>query len=328
MPQLPHRPTTEQLVKAYSEGFEGWIWNLQVEREWEDWWSGRPHLYSQNAFLKDLHKKYKRVMLWQYRDKYDPGAYSQEAQTTGDCVSHGSRNARDTTRATEVARGEPEVYYKRGATEPTYGARNHGGQGMDPTAATRFEMEFGFLFREQYRETTLNVSLDLSKYNSNIGAGWGRSGVPSGVKELCKRHNVGDNTRPKTGLEVLDCLAAGSAGHSGQSWGTGNKTGADGLNRSNGSGWNHDMATVGYDISLELWKEPVVFVPNSWGAFNAPNPVWKANEDVLGPWIPGMIVIPLDEYERYFVRGGSIHFYSQIKGFPVKELPWIDDGVL
>jgi len=325
MPNLPINPTPEQLETAYKEGFEGWIWNLEVEREWEAFWSGRAPLYSQAPDLKDLHKKHPRVLLWRYREKFDPGAWAQEAQTTGDCVSHGSRNARDVTRAVEVAMSEPEIYYKRGATEPTYGARGHGGQGMDPTRATKFEMEFGFLFREVYKDANKGLNLDLTKYNSNIGSNWGRSGVPQAVKEECKKHNVGDNTRPTSGEEVMDLLASGRAGHSGQSWGTASSTGADGINRKSAS-WSHDMATTGYDWSQEFFKEPVVFVNNSWGPWNRPNPVWMANQDVYGPWIPGMIVIALSEYVRYFVKSGSIHFYSDIKGFPIRELPWIDLG--
>lgn len=327
MANLPHRPTPEQLLKAYDEGFEGWIWNLQAERDWENYWAGRPSTYDQVPDLKDLHKKYKRVLLWQYRERFDPGAWKEEAQTTGDCVSHGSRNCRDVTRSVEVARGEPEIYYKRGATEPTYGARGHGGQGMDPTTATRFEMEFGFLFREVYRDHNLNVSIDLTKYNSNIGTNWGRSGVPNGIKELCKRHNVGDNTRPTSAEQVMDLMARGSAGHSGQSWGCSSKQPKDGINRKS-AGWSHDMASTGYDWSTEFFKEPVIFVNNSWGAWNEPNPIWMANQDVYGPWIPGMIVMAVDEYERYFVRGGSIHFYSEIKGFPIKDLPYTTSGVL
>lgn len=326
MPKFPHNPTPEQLLEIHNQGFQDWIWNLEVEREWEAFWSGRSELYTASPDIKDLHKKHPRSLLWRYREKYDPGAWSQEAQTTGDCVSHGSRNARDVTRAVEVALGQPEEYYKRGATEPTYGARGHGGQGMDPTRATKFEMEYGFMFRQVYKDVTKGLNVDLSKYNSNIGSNWGRSGVPDAVKEECKRHNIGDSTRPTSGEQVMDLLANGNAGHSGQSWGTSADAGSDGINTKS-AGWNHDMATTGYDWSCEFFKRPVIFVNNSWGGWNRPNPVWMANQDVYGPWIPGMIVIDIEEYVIYFVRSGSIHFYSDIKGFPIRELPFIDNEV-
>ena len=326
MPLFPHLPSPAKLLETYDQGFEGWIWNLEVERAWEDFWSGTRSLYAATSDpdkLKDLHKKYARVLLWQYRLKFDPRAWHEEAQTTGDCTSHGSRNARDTARCVEIARGDAEVFHARTATEPTYGARGHGGQGMDPARAVRFETEYGFLFREAYRETNLNVTLDLTKYNSNIGANWGRSGVPEGVKELCKRHNVGDSIRITTGLQGLDSLAAGGGIHSGQNWGTSAKQSKDGINTKS-AGWSHDMATVGYDLSKEFFKREVVFVANSWEDWNDPNPVWMANQDVYGPWVPGMIVMDFEEWERYFVRSGSCHAYFEIKGIPVKELPWVD----
>ena len=127
--RFPKEPTSNELLELYSKGFEGWIWNKEVARDW-----GR--LMSEQATdtlddIKDAHKKVKRALLWRSREVYDPGALGKEAQTTGDCVSHGSRTSRDVTRSVEIhIDGEPEEYVARGATEPTYGARGHGGQGM------------------------------------------------------------------------------------------------------------------------------------------------------------------------------------------------------
>jgi len=323
MPQLPNRPTPRELEAAYKEGFEGWLWNKAIEEEWDR------HVLTSDSRkadpeLKDLHKKHPRVLLHRYREAYDPGAFGEEKQDTGDCVSHGSRNARDTSRSTEIARGESETYYLRGATEPTYGARGHGGQGMNPTKAAKFESQVGFLFRDLYKVE----HLDLRKYNANTGINWGKQGgVPDRIKDICNSHKVGDWTRPDSLEDALDLMAAGFAGHSGQQWGTKGKQPKDGINRKSGS-WNHDMATTGYDLSEEFFKEQVVFVPNSWGSWNDPNPIWVANQDVYGPWIKGMIVVPIHEYERYFIKSGSIHFYSDIEGWEVKELPNIISGVL
>jgi hypothetical protein len=223
--------------------------------------------------------------------------------------------------------GDAEIWYKRTATEPTYGARGHAGQGMDPYRAAKFETEYGFLFRENYRESSLGINLDLSTYNSNIGHNWGRSGVPDNIKELCKRYSIGEWYQPKNLVETMDLLASGKAGHSGQNWGTSDNQRADGINRKSGS-WSHDMATEGYDFTREFFKEDVFFVPNTWGGWNEPNPVWLAHQDVYGPWIPGMIVVPASEYEDYFVNSGSIHFYSDVKGFPIRDLPYIDIDIL
>ncbi len=306
------RAKPADLVAAYSEGLEGWIWNRQVEREWNQFCEE-----SQNQFgaaVQDLNRTGKqRVMLWRSREKYDPGAFGKESQATGDCVSHGARSARDVTRSVEIdIKGEGEIYFRRGATEPTYGMRGHSGEGMNPAAAARFERDFGFLVRKKYDE------IDLRKYDASIGMKWGRNGTPNKIKELCKQHNVGSVAHPSSLDEAKDLLANGYAAHSGQSWGTARKLGSDGLNTKSAS-WGHDMATVGYDDTSEIWTEPVVFVANSWASWNSLNPRW--DEDALGPWIKGMIVIPEEEYERYFIKSGSIHHYSNINGFPAQQLP-------
>lgn len=327
MPNLPHNPTPEELHKAYEDGFEGWLWNKEIEAKWEKFWEERPTLYTMNPELKDIHKEVGKAYLWQYRHKVDPRAFDEERQTTGDCTSHGSRNARDFTRAVESFRGNSKLYGKRSATEPTYGARGWTGEGMDPTDAARFETEVGFLFRELYNDPSTGLNLDLRKYNANIGINWGRSGVPENVKALCRKHKVGSSVRPTDSGEVADCLARGSAGHSGQSWGTSSKQPKDGINRKSAS-WGHDMATGGFDFTKEIWKEEVFFVFNSWEDWNEPNPVWLAHQDVLGPWITGCIVIAREEYERYFVKSGSIHFYSAVDGFPLTSLPDFSEGLL
>lgn len=324
MPHFPLIPTPKAIQQAYEEGFEGWIWNTHVKHQWGNFCSELPTAATVLSQIKDSHKEHKRVLLYKSRTKYDPKAFEEEAQTTGDCVSMGDRNARDITRSVEIhIKGEPESYFKRGATEPTYGARGHGGQGMSPYAAAKFVRDVGFLVRQNYEGV-----VNLSKYNSSIGTGWGRRGVPEAVKELCRQNNVGEYIVPETLENTLDCLANGYACHSGQNWGTSGKTGKDGINRRS-TGWNHDMATGGYDLTREFFKEEIVFVHNSWGAWNQPNPVWLANQDVYGPWIPGTIIVPLDEYERYFVRSGSIYHYSNIKGFPAQTLPnWHEGDIL
>ncbi len=311
---LPTAPTPRQLLEAYDQGLEGWIWNDKEADDWAEYCSEQPLGVSDD--LRGTHEKVNRAHLWRAREAFDPGAFGEESQDTGDCVSHGSRNARDTSRSVEIyTAGEAEEYFKRGATEPTYGARGHRSAGMNPSRASKFERDYGFLVRQDYPE----LGIDLTTYNAKIGMGWGGSGVPSKVKEECRNHNVTKLHSPKTVQEVMDLLANGYAGHSGQSWGTARDAGSDGLNVSNRSGWNHDMATVGYDKSGLVWKETVFFVVNSWGSWNKRNRMW--NEEVLGPWINGMIVIPIDEYDRYFVRSGSIDFYAGIKGFELQHLP-------
>ncbi len=319
MPLLPVNPSPRQLQEAYDEGLEGWLFKTEDERRWEEFCGSLPSADDIFASIAGTSAAVDKALLYLSRNKYDPKAFSEENQTTGDCVSMGDRNARDTTRSVEIhIKNEPEEYFARGATEPTYGERGHTGQGMDPGRAAKFVRDYGFLVRQNYPE----LGLDLRKYNANIGIAWGRSGTPASVKAECKKHGVGQLVVPRTMEQVYDALANGYAGHSGQSWGTSAKTGSDGINRGPGPRWGHDMATVGYvKASAGIWKENVLIVPNSWGAWNQPNPVWLAHQDVLGPWIPGFIIISEDEYDRYFLGSGSIWFYSGINGFQRQKLP-------
>lgn len=269
--------------------------------------------------LKAKSGKGKRALLFRSREKFDPGAFGEEAQTDGDCTSHGDRSARDTTRCVEIhIKGELERYMGRGATEPTYGDRGHSGAGMDPGRAARFITKFGFMIRKNYPGC-----VDLSRYNSSIGARWGRSGPPSCVKEKCKEHPVGEYVTPNTADEAIALFYNGYTCHSGQNTGFSILTDHRGIHYKKGS-WNHDMATVGYDDTREIWPTRVYFVVNSWGKWNDQWYKWKQDRElqkILGPPITGMITVHHDIWERYFLGGQSIYFYSDIKGFPAQKLP-------
>ncbi|NBW20535.1 MAG: hypothetical protein EBR82_72455, partial [Caulobacteraceae bacterium] len=120
-----------------------------------------------------------KALLYSYYMRLEPKAFT-EVQTTCDCTSHGSRNARDTTRATAilVAR-KPESFVGISATEPTYGSRGSGGQGMAPAHASMFERDHGYMLRKKVGK------YDLSKYDGSVGAAWGSSGVPKEVLDEC-----------------------------------------------------------------------------------------------------------------------------------------------
>jgi len=308
----------KDIIAMYENGFEGAPYN-PIEHEFcMDEGIIKSATYMQHL-LQENPGNNKRACLWRSREKYDPGAFAQEPQTTGDCVSHGDRSARDVTRSVEIhIKGEPEEYFKRGATEPTYGFRGHSGQGMDPARAARFVTQYGWLVRQNY-----SGCVDLTTYNSGIGSNWGRSGPPSCVLELCSEHDVGEYLVPNTPDEAMALFQNGYACHSGQNIGFRSQPNSKGIHEPSGS-WNHDMATVGYDDTREIWPERVYFVPNSWGSFNEQWQKWKQDTElqkILGPPIGGMIVVSSSVWEPYFLGGNSIFFYSDIEGFPSKIIP-------
>lgn len=294
------------LLSAYEQGLTGYI---ESPRDKAEFMESQPYQYFDEPNIKDSGKG-QRALLWGYALKLDPKSFN-ERQTTGDCVSHGSRNARDITRATAIlARHQLFDWYKRGATEPTYGARGHGGQGMSPARASKFERDVGFLARERYDFG------DLSKYDASYGIKWGRSGVPSDVQELCNRNKVGRITNVRSQEDLMDAMFNGYAAHSGQSAGW-NSSPTGNIHRRSRNAWNHDMCICGYDDTKSHWPYRVWFIINSWGAWNSPVPDWPAD---YPPQPPGLIVTKDDDFD-VCVRSGDCWVYGDIDGYPPQKLP-------
>jgi len=299
-------PGDDDIVRAYSNGLTGYV---PSERDKEEFLSTNPVQFYQ-AFTSGAGQ---RALLWGYVLELDPLAYS-EKQVVGDCVSHGSRNARDCTRAVSLlVKGDPASWYKRTATEPTYGARGHGGEGMSPARASKFERDVGFVPRDNFPGV-----VDLSKYDGFIGDRWGkRGGVPQEVQSLCNRNKVGTITLVNTVEAARDALFNGYGIHSGQMAAWSSRPNSQNIHGRSAPGWAHDMASVGMDFSRKHWPFDVFFIANSWGRWNTPVPDWPSD---YPPQPPGMIVTKAEDWE-VCVRGGDCWVYSDVQGFPPRELP-------
>jgi len=300
--------TPDQIRSAYENGLPGWQFNQNsMDRLFSD---GKAALFAAEAMHLAGVGAGKMALLWRSRELFDQGAFGKEAQTRGSCVSHGSRNARDTTRSVEIhIKKEPEEYYLRGATEPTYAARGSRGEGMDPARAARFEVDNGFLFRQKY------PFADLSQLNERLAE---PSLLTDAALVECRKHNVGRWVSPQTADQVKDLLYSGYALHSGQSYGVRGTSDNRGISVRSGS-WSHDMATVGYDDTREVYPVGVFLVANSWGKWNSRPTVWP--EDRYGVWPEGSFWVDEETYARHFVGSGSIFAYCDIKGIPQKNLP-------
>ena len=295
------------ILRAYDDGLTGYVPN---EREKHEFLETQKYQYFREPNIRGSGIG-KRALLWQYAKKLDSSCFT-EAQTTGDCVSHGSRNARDVTRAVEIlVKHEPEDWFKKGATEPTYGARGHGGQGMSPAKASRFERDVGFLARTDYG------IVNLTKYNSAIGAKWGSSGVPKDVQDLCKQNKVGVITLVRTQDELLDAIVNGYAAHSGQNASWSADSDKRGIHYRTPRGWNHDMAIVGVDDSKDIFPFRVWMIVNSWGAWNQQPKAWPKE---YGEWVPGMILTSAEDFD-VCVSSGDCWVYGSIDGYPPQRLP-------
>jgi hypothetical protein len=224
--------------------------------------------------------------------KFDPGFGPSERQTTGDCVSHSTRNAVDITRAVEIdIKGQPESFEARGATEAIYQSRGHRGQGMSCSGAARYvHQNGGLLIRKDYGK------VDLSKYNSSLGA---NHRIPSSISLIT------------TVEEARDALANGYGISVCSGYGFSSKRDSNGIAKRSG-GWSHAMAWIACDDSREIYNETLFLVQNSWGK-------WNSGPKRLGQpdgsfWIR-------EKDARGMLSGRGSWVFSDVDGFPARKLP-------
>jgi hypothetical protein len=241
---------------------------------------------------------------------FDPSFGPSESQTTGDCVSHSTRNAIDVTRAVEIKNGEHEEFVARGATEAIYQSRGHRQQGMTCSGATRYVYENGgILVRKDYGD------IDLSVYNSSLGA---NHRIPNSIyKTEAQKHQVKTVSNVRTVEEARDALANGYALSVCSGYGFSSRRDANGIAK-RGSGWSHAMAWIACDDTRERLNETLFLVQHSWGMWNAGPKVHGQPEGSF--WIR-------EQDARGMLSGGGAWVYSDVDGFPPRDIKYTIDEV-
>lgn len=296
------------LLKAYEDGLQGYI---QDPKGQADFFAGQRYQSFDEPNIKGMGAG-KRAMLYAYAKQLDSKSFT-ERQTTGDCTSHAHRNCRDITRAVQIlVERQPHEWFRLGATEPTYGARGHSGQGMSPARAARFERDVGFLARTNYAGV-----VDLSAYNSAIGHRWGSTGVPNNVQELCKANKVGVISLVRTQEDLMDAMYNGYGACSGQYAAWAPASDARGIHPRAPGGWMHAMAIAFYDDTKEYYPFRVWGIVNSWGPWNQRPKFWPA---AYPDWVPGMIVTRAEDFQ-VCVQAGDCWVYGRVDGYPPQKLP-------
>lgn len=298
------RFSPNDLYINYKKGFQGCLWEQHVFDELLE--------TSKYAYFSDGNKRIKNSgkgkLSTPYKSvfKFDKNPYN-ERQTTGDCVSHATRNAVDVSRAVEIdVHGDRESWIARGATEAIYGARGHGGQGMSCSrAATFVSQSGGVLVRKDYKGAA-----DFSKYNSSLGANWGAKGLPDKIIDLANDHQIKTVSLIRTVEEARDALANGYGLSVCSNYGFTNRRDSKGFAKVSGS-WAHAMAWIACD---DTNGEPAFLVQNSWGKWNdGGHPDWDKIPD-------GSFLIHADVAAGMLKQNGAYAF-SQFDGFPVQKLP-------
>lgn len=237
--------------------------------------------------------------------KYDKGFGPAEKQTTGDCVSHATRNAIDITRAVEIdIKGESEDFVARGATEGIYQSRGHRGQGMSCSGAAKYVNEKGgLLIRKNYGD------VDLSVYNSGLGA---NHRIPSSVYiNEAKKHQVKTISMITTIEEARDALANGYGISVCSNYGFSSKRDSNGIASTSGS-WAHAMAWIACDDTRQRYNETLFLVQNSWGKWNSGPKVHNQPEGSF--WIR-------EKVARGMLASNGSWVFSSVDGFPARDLP-------
>jgi len=298
------RYTPKELYDNYRKGFSGCLWephhfdHLMETLKYPLFGNASKRI--KNSGKGKLSTPYKSVL------KFDKNPYN-ERQTTGDCVSHGTRNACDVSRAVEIdIHNERESWIARGATEAIYGARGFSGQGMSCSRAAEFVSKIGgILVRQNYSGV-----IDLSKYNGNLGAGWGGRGLPDKVLDLANDHQVQTTSLVQNVEQARDALANGYGLAVCSNYGFNSTRDKKGFAKQSGS-WGHCMAWIACD---DTGDEPAFLVQNSWGKWNdGGHPEWGTIPD-------GSFLIHADVAEGMLKQNGSYAF-SNFDGFPVQKLP-------
>ena len=243
--------------------------------------------------------------------KFDSSFGPSERQTTGDCVSHSTRNAVDITRSVEIdVKSEREDFVARGATEAIYQSRGHNGQGMTCSGAARYVHQTGgILLRKDYGD------VDLSVYNSSLGA---KKRIPKDVYTTeAKKHQVKTISNVRTVEEARDALANGYALSVCSGYGFSSRRDANGIAKRSGS-WSHAMAWIACDDSRKTLNETLFLVQNSWGVWNS-GP--KKHDQPEGSfWIR-------EKDARGMLSGGGAWVFSNVDGFPARKIDWTIDEV-
>ncbi len=298
------RLSPNDLYNEYRKGFQGCLWEEHVFNELLE--SSKYAYFGDGA--KRIKNSGKGKLSTPYKSvfKFDSNPYN-ERQTTGDCVSHATRNAVDVSRAVEIdVHRDKESWIARGATEAIYGARGHGGQGMSCSrAATFVSQSGGVVVRKNYKGVA-----DFTKYNGGLGAGWGSRGLPDPVIDLANDHQIKTVSLVRTIEEARDALANGYGLAVCSSYGFTNKRDSKGFAKVSGS-WAHAMAWIACD---DTGSEPAFLVQNSWGKWNdGGHPAWGKIPD-------GSFLIHADTAAGMLSQSGAYAF-SQFDGFPVQKLP-------
>lgn len=238
-----------------------------------------------------------------------------EVQLTGDCVSHGTRNAADIARANDPDIRTTEDWIDRTATEPLYGARGHSGQGASCARIVGWaHQRGGLMLRKAYPD----LGLDLTTYNPKVGIGWGGTGVPDAVTTEAAKHRIGTISLITTWEQARDAIANGYGVVCCSGQGFGKVRNHEGVAEASGS-WAHAMAWTAADDTRP--GDCRFCVQNSWGFTYLSGPLHLGQPEGSF-WIRQSVA-------QNMIAAGGTYAVSNVNGFPRRTITdWANKEIL
>ena len=172
----------------------------------------------------------------------------------------------------------------------------------------------GLMLRKKYDD----LKLDLSRYDSGIGARWGSQGVPAPVTSEAAKHRIGTISQVSSWQQARDAIANGYGLVCCSNVGFRMSRDSNGMSVPS-TVWNHAMQWTAAD---DTHSDGCRFlVQNSWGYNWISGP--KAHDQPEGSfWIAQSAA------QRMIEQGGT-YAVSNVSGFPKRKLKdWGARGVL
>jgi len=297
---------------------QGWVPDPQATAEFE-------RQYGQNAYLETAAPHLLRgdddrsVFLYKAVQKVAPDHFPLNQSNVGSCVSFGTGACVDTLLAMQVVEGKVDQFIAAceesiygGARVQAWGRQTApGGDGASGVGAAKWISGWGIAYRIIYPE--LN-GLDLRLYDTSRCRDWGYYGsggrqYRSQLDLICKEHPVRQVTLVRSAKEAKAALQSGYPINVCSGQGFNNQRDSQGFLRPSGS-WSHSMAILGYVGG----ERPGFIILNSWGK------KWVSGPKGLDPDMPdGAFLADFDVVDR-MLRGGDSYAYSDLVGFPRKQL--------
>jgi len=182
---------------------------------------------------------------------------------SGNCVGNAEALITSTTQAVDIIeKGHPELFKYMGSPEALYAiGREAGnmlgsGDGCYGSAMADGETTIGTLWQTKYGD------IDLSDYSVSRCKQYGRSGIPSSLREEALKYKILTAYQVKSVDEAWSLIGAGYAINQCSNIGWNGSRDSEGAIRRSGS-WGHSMAIIGRRTTKSGRK--LFLIMNSWG---------------------------------------------------------------